>query len=47
MPRDKAILKEQLAQLSKKELVEMLLKQAADQGFDTSKVEFTQHDCRP
>lgn len=30
-----------------KSIVEMLLKQAADQGFDTSKVEFTQHDCRP
>ncbi len=28
-------------------VVDKLLKQAADQGFDTSKVEFTQHDCKP
>lgn len=30
-----------------KSIVDKLLKQAADQGFDTSKVEFTQQDCKP
>lgn len=30
-----------------KPTIDMLLKQAADQGFDTSKVEFARQDCQP